>query len=76
MSKEYSTLAEVERCCKKIASTDVDHRDYNSKRLEAATYGEFHFVMEHEAISIYSNGIYYIIVFHLGNILTLWRLRQ
>lgn len=72
----HSTLAEVKRCCKIVVSTINNATEYTEKLKEAEKdYGAFEFVSEHEAISIYSNETFYIVVEHFGNILTLWRIR-
>lgn len=72
----YSTLAEIQRCCKLVASTSNDYHVYNTQKKEAEMYGAFEFVCEWDAISIYSNKLFYIVCYTSGNILSLYKLRQ
>lgn len=71
--KELSTLAEVERCCRKIADTSIDQKAYTVGKVEAEMYGPFHLISEYEALTIYGNDYYFITIKQLGNVLTLWR---
>lgn len=72
----YSTLAEVQRCCKLVASTATDYSKYNEMKREAEFATPFQFVIEWEEITIYSNELYYIVLQNRGAILSLYKLRN
>lgn len=71
----YSTLAEVKRTCRLVASTETDYRTYNEQYKSAHRDKPFEFVIEWEAISIYSNELWYVITYHAGNKIELYKLR-
>jgi hypothetical protein len=68
----FSTLAEIQRCCKKIASTDTDYHEYNRLKIDAQIGNPFQFIVEWDEVSIYSNELYYIVCQTRGNILSLY----
>jgi hypothetical protein len=72
--KIYTTLSEIQRVCREVASTSEDYRKYNEEKKKSDEYGEYHHIEEWDAISIYSNEFFYVVCFHEGNILKLYRL--
>lgn len=71
--KTYMTLSEVERVCRLVASTDENAEEYKEKKLQAEAYGPWEHLIEWDAITIFTNGYFYVIVFHSGNVLKLYR---
>jgi hypothetical protein len=72
MKKLYSTWAEVRMKCRMIASTDENIEEYQTIKNQIQSNG-LSFVIEWENLAIYSDGLYYILVYHNQNLCELYK---
>lgn len=72
--KTYTTLSEIQRTCRLVASTDVNYSEYNTKKKEAEEAGPWEMISDYGEFSIYTNELYYITLHQRGAVLRLWKL--